>query len=113
MRFLLTSLCVVALAATANAQGVLVPAGGTYYPDDAMNQGKITAVFEEAVEAPITYGDNSYAVPVDEEGYTSATWRVGVIAGDTGGGNAFLADRYIINRNSNKVKPILICADYF
>lgn len=88
MRMLLSSLCVVALAATANAQGVLVPAGGTYYPDDAMNQGKITAVFEEAVETPtatITYGGNSYAAPVDEEGYTSATWRVGVITGGTGG----------------------------
>lgn len=81
MRFLLTSLCVVALAATANAQGVLLPAGGTYYPDDAMNQGKITAVFEEAVEAPtatITYGGNSYAAPVDEIGYTGTSWRVDV-----------------------------------
>lgn len=81
MRAIFTSLFAVAIAVTANAQGNLIPAGGAFYPDDAMNQGAVTAVFEEAVATPtatITYGGTSYAASVEEVGFTGTTYRVDV-----------------------------------
>lgn len=76
-----TTLAVVALAVSANAQGILNPASGTYYPDDAMNQGCITAVFDETVANPtatITVNSTAYTAEVEDLSFDSTIWRVNV-----------------------------------
>ena len=48
---ILTSIALASIATCAFARGEPGPPGGTYYPEDAMNQGYITATFDERVAA--------------------------------------------------------------
>lgn len=78
---ILTSLALAAIATCAFAQGELSPSGGTYYPDDAMNQGYITATFNESVDAPaatVTVGNVAHEAEVEPVGFNGTTYRVNV-----------------------------------
>lgn len=82
MKKLFSTLAVAALTATtALAAGELVPSGGAYYPDDAMNQGYIAVTLEESIELPtatVTYGGVAHNATVEAMGFSGMTYRVNV-----------------------------------
>lgn len=82
MRKLFTALSALAVTVAAMAQsGTLIPAGGTYYPTDANNQGYITVVYDEETAVPaasVTFNGNTVATTVEEVGFNGTTYRVAI-----------------------------------
>lgn len=95
MKKILSALAAVALTATtAFAAGELIPAGGVYYPTDAINDGCITAQFEDSIAVPsatVTINSVAHNASVKSVGFTGKVYRVAVdsILNGSAAGTAF------------------------
>lgn len=95
MKKILSALAAVALTATtAFAAGELIPAGGVYYPTDAINDGCITAQFEDSIAVPsaiVTINSVAHNASVNPIGFTGKVYRVAVdsILNGSAAGTAF------------------------
>lgn len=95
MKKILSALAAVALTATtAFAAGELIPAGGVYYPTDAINDGCITAQFEDSIAVPsatVTINSVAHNTSVKSVGFTGKVYRVAVdsILNGSAAGTAF------------------------
>lgn len=96
MKKLFTALSALAVTMAAMAQnGTLIPAGGTYYPADANNQGYITVVYDEETAVPtasVTFNGNTVATTMEEVGFNGTTYRVAIesVMGDVTSATPFI-----------------------